>query len=130
MASVALRLSVIAEQREARHIMIEEYVFSPRDFIVAVLADDALFTFVWIVLGMTIVAVALQCNVENWLYVTVRTLDFLVRADKRVLGVNIVIKRDIYPLRADMAGVALVAKMTVMIVIFKVARHAHRFVVI
>jgi hypothetical protein len=104
--------------------MIEEYVLGPRLLVVTVFARRALRPLVRIVFLMTAAAKRRRLGIEYGFNVTGRALNTGVRATERVLCIDIVIKRDLYPFVSDMAGVATLSKVPVMIVVFLVAGEA------
>ena len=104
--------------------MIEEYVLGPRLLVVTVLARRALRSFMRIVFLMTAAAKRRRLGIEYGFNVARRALNVGVRPAERVLCIDIVIKRDLYPFVSDMAGVATLSKVPVMIVVFLVAGEA------
>ena len=112
---------VLAEQWETRQTMVKEDVFSPRCFVVAVFADCPLGTFVRVVFLMTITANSRGLSFEHRLDMAGRTLSIGVCAAKGVGGVYVVIERELHPLIGNVAGVTLLTKVSVVIVIVVVA---------
>lgn len=76
----------------------------------------------WLVGFVTGKAIGLECDVEYWLYVAGCTFDIYVRAKQGMVGVYGVVKSNLWPAGRYMAGVALSAEMTFVIVIVFVAR--------
>jgi hypothetical protein len=117
---------VFTQQRETRQTMIEEDVFSPRLFVVAVFANFPLGTLVRVVFLMTIPANSRGLSFKYRLDMAGRTFNIGVCAAKGVSGVDVVIERKLHPLIGNMAGVTLLTKVPVMIVIVVVAGEACR----
>ena len=121
MTALALLLGVHAVQRESCQIVIEKHRVLPVHFRMTVLALLAEQAFMRIVVEMAGVAAGHQLNVKNRFNMTIVTSDLPVPAEQLVVRVDIMIKERLFPRRADMAGVTLVAAMLVMRVVIKMA---------
>lgn len=110
--------------------MIEEDIVWPGHLVVAVLARLTLCAFVWVVLGMATVAARLQGRVIHRFDVAVSAFEILVRAVNLVVRIRIVVELHEGPVTADMAGLALATKMTIMVVVLDVAGHTGHFQII
>jgi len=119
-------IDVLAQQRETRQTMVEEDVFSPRLFVVAVFADLPLGTTVRVVFLMAITANSRGLSVKHRFDMAGRTFNTGVCAAQGVSGVDVVIERELHPLIGNVAGVTLLTKVPVVIVIVVVAGEACR----
>jgi len=104
--------------------MIKERRVLPNRLVVAIAALFAQRTVVRIVVQVTGVAVCHQFHCEYRFDVAVDAGDLLVPAKQLVVRVRVVIKERFGPRIAGVAGVALIAAMTIMLVIFKMAGRA------
>ena len=117
-------IAVFAKQRKTRETMVEEDVFSPRLFVVAVFADFPLGTFVRVVFLVTVAANRRGLSFKHRFNMAGRTFNIGVCAEKGVSGVDVVIERKLHPLIGNVAGVTTLAKVPVMIIIVFMARKA------
>lgn len=79
MAGVAFDVQVLAEERESRQIVVEEYIVCPRNLVVTILAERALSALVRVVVLVTGEAVGLELDLEYGLDVAFLALDRLMR---------------------------------------------------
>ena len=126
MTGCTFGIVMLAKQREARQAMVEEYVFSPRFFVVAVPADIPLGTLVRVVVLMTVPAISLELSFKHRFDMAGRTFNVGVCTAKGVSGIDVVIERKLHPLSGNVAGVTILAKVSVVIVIVAVAGEACR----
>ena len=117
-------IAVFAQQWETRQAMVEEDVFSPRLLVVAVFADFPLGTFVRVVFLVTVAANRRGLSFKHRFNMAGRTFNIGVRAAKGVSGVDVVIERKLHPLIGNMAGVTLLTKVPVVIIVVVVAGEA------
>ena len=101
--------------------MIEEYALGPRLLVVTVLARRSLCSFMRVVFLMAVATKCWRLGIEYGFDVTRRALNVGVRATERVLCIDIVIKRDLYPFVSDMASVAVLSKVPIVIVVVLMA---------
>jgi len=87
---------------------------------VAVFADNALFAFMRIIFGVTIVTGGLELNIENGLDVAIDTLNRFVRPYELVFGIHVMFEKGCRPELGAVAGVTLIAKVLLVIVILEV----------
>ena len=106
--------------------MVEEDVFRPGLFVVAVFADFPLGTLVRVVFLVTVAANRRGLSFKHRFDMAGRTFNIGVRAAQGVSGIDVVIERRLYPLIGNVAGVTLLAEVPVMIVIVFMARKAGR----
>lgn len=118
MAILALALLVLAEQGEAGQPVIEEDVVLPRRLVVAVLAGRAERTVVCIVVLVAGQAVGSQHHLEYRLDVAGRALGVRVSSVQSMAGVDGMIKAHLGPSGTHVAGLALLAEMPVVVVVF------------
>lgn len=123
-AGLALLVGMLAQQREARQIVIEEHIVLPGRFVVAIAALDALLALMRIVFRVAVIAGRMQGDVEYRFDMAGLTFDFFVRADERMFGIDVVIEHDGDPFLAHMAGIACVAEVTAVIVVFQMTGYA------
>lgn len=97
-AAFAVRFRMLAEQRETRQVVIEEYIVLPGGFVVAVVANDALLTVMGVVLGMAVVAGGLESHLENGLDVAVLAFDRGMGTEQGIVGVLVMVEEHVWPL--------------------------------
>lgn len=121
MAVFAFRFGMRAKQREIRQVMVEEHRVLPVDVGVAAFAGGAERPLVGVVFRVTGVTARLQGHLEDWFDMAGIAGDFYVGTCDAVIGVSVVVKSRIRPRRTDMAGIALLAVVSVVAVVFEVA---------
>lgn len=107
--------------------MVEEHRVLPVDLCMAVFTLRPKRTLVNIVIEVTRVACRRQLNFKYWLDMAVNADDFLVRPVEDKVRVVIMIKMRRRPISAAVAGIALGAALTCMLVVLKVAGDAGSF---
>jgi hypothetical protein len=112
---------VFAQQGEASQAMVEEDVFGPGRFIVAILAGRSLGTIVGIVVFVAQSAAAWRLSVKDRFDMTSCAFDTGVGTAERVVRVDVVIECQLRPLGRHVARVTTFAKMPLMVVIIIVA---------
>lgn len=121
-ARIAFRIVVLAQQRKARQPVVKEQVVLPGLLFVAVFTGGAQRFVVRFVLFVAGQAVRYELDVERGLDVAGRTFDIGMRTEQRVPGISGVIEANFSPRGRYVAGIALLAKQAVMIVILFVTR--------
>lgn len=61
--------------------MVEKYFVLPGNFVVTILANNSLFTFMWVVFGMTVIAGGLKFNFEYGFNMAVSTFNRFMSTD-------------------------------------------------
>jgi hypothetical protein len=129
MAVLALCFTMMSEQRKRTEVVVEKDRVLPVDFGMAAFALSAKGLLVYVVLDVARLTACIECYLENWINMAIVTSWLKVAADQSVSSITIVIERRFRPGAVVVAGVALVAAMSVMFVIFQMTRyavHAHR----
>ncbi len=121
MTGLALRRHMRAQKREAHQIMIEKDIVLPRRFVVAVIAHNALFPFMWVIVCVAVVAGCLKRDLKYRLDMAIETFDRLVRTDQPMFGIGVVIEENCCPDLSAVAGVALIGEVPVVVVVLQVA---------
>ena len=124
MASFTFCFCVPAEQRKPRQAVVKKHVVLPGCLIVAVIAVATLRAFMSIVLFMACRAVTDQPHVEYRLNVTCVTADFFMGSEQGVAGAREMIELNVRPCPAGVTRAAVVAKVTVVVVVLAVTRDA------
>lgn len=117
-------VAMFAQQGESSKAMIEEDVFGPGRFVVAVLAGCSLGTLVGIVVFVAQRAARRWLSLKDGLDMTSCAFNAGVGPTERVVRVDVVIECQLCPLGGDVARVTALAKMPVVIVIIVVAGEA------
>ena len=119
MTGIAFLFPVHAVQGESRKVVIEEYRVLPVDFRMAALAllpQDAV---VRIVVQVTALAACQKLDVKYRLDMAIVTGDTLVSTEQPVVGMDVVFEKRLIPGGTDVTGIALVAAMPVVRIIFE-----------
>ena len=123
-AGRAFGVAVLAEEGETRQAMIEEYVFLPGLFIVAVAAHCALGSAVGVVVFVTLAASCQRLRLKQGLDMAGGAFDRDVGSMERVTRVRVVIESHLSKALRHVAGVAAFSKMPVVVVIVLMAGNA------
>lgn len=120
MAVFAFVVGVLTQQRERRQIVVEEQRVLPFRFGVTGRAFGAYRTLMWVVIEMAGVTARGWFDLENGFYVAIITRNGQMTSAKHVFGISIVIEGDHLPIIGNVAGVAAVAEVVIVIVVFEV----------
>lgn len=124
---LAFRIRMSAEQREICQTMVEPHTIGPGHIVMTVIATLTLFRLVRVVVAVAGNAGGVQRDVEDRLYMTLYARDRKVRSFELVLGIPVVIECDRRPVLGNMAVIALLTEMALMIVFLEVTRNAGDF---
>ena len=123
-AILADDLIVLAEQREAREVVIEAHALVPVDLDVATRAIVAELTFVRVVVGVTTDTLGRRQCIGYRLDVAIGALDIRMRAEQREVRIDCVIERHVQPFSRPVTVVADRAVDAVVRIVLEMARDA------
>lgn len=124
MAGRTLGIRVFPKQRESRQAMVEKYVLGPRLVVVAIVTQHALRTAVRVIVFVTFATARKGFGFEHWFNVARVALQRDMGPMQYVTGIDIVVERDVRKALGQVAGIALLPHVTVVIVVFAVTRKA------
>lgn len=120
-AVLAFVVIVLPQQRKRSQVMIKKHRILPIHLGVACFANCPEGAIVRVVIKVTGIAARIQLNFKNRFHMAVIACDFFMPTEQRIVGINVVLKRRIRPGAKAVAGIALLAVVPVMIVVFQVA---------
>jgi len=123
-AGIAFRFGMRPEQRESRQIVVEKHVVLPGVHGVAIETLRPLRSLVGIILFVARQAIGRQSDIENRFDVAGLAFERFVRASQCIAGPDFMIEAGVFPGTAGMTGAAIVAEVTVVVVIFEVTTRA------
>ena len=124
MAVLTFGFAVLAKQREWAQVMVEEDRILPIDFSVACLALSTQRLLVHVILKMAGITTGIERHFENRFNVAIDARRLEVTAEQFVIGIEVMIEVRLRPGATVVAGVALVAAVGIVLVIFEMTRYA------